>query len=121
MKAKALMLLATASTQGHDQHRLEQERAELLNELWVRLPRKPYLPPRLLRLTQHPAKLKLTDADALIDAMRCAIGPRQGELSDKLLALTLVVARLGSASSAMRVGLVAVEELRRQRPPLKRR
>ena len=120
MTAKALRLLVKASSQGHDQPRLEAERAELFNEIWTRLPRKPYLPPRLLRLTAQPTKLTALDADALIDAIRAVVGPKQGELSDKLLALTLIVARLGSTSSAMRIGLVAVEELRGKRSAPKR-
>ena len=113
--ATLLSLIVKASTQGHDEARLKAELVERIPPFMARLPRRPYLSPRLLRLSEQPALLKAMDADDLLVAIRQVIGPKQSELADELVALTLIVARLGGVCCAVRIGLLAMEELRARR------
>lgn len=107
-----LPLLVKASTQSHDEERLRAELAAGFTALWCRLPRQPFLSPRQRRLVEHPAKLKPMDADALIDAVAEIVGWSGHGLSADLIALTLIVARLGGVSAAVRIGLLAVGDLK---------
>lgn len=107
-----LARLVRASTQGHNQVRLEAEQAIGVTSLYARLPRTPFLSPRLRQLSNNPTGLKPMDADALVDAAAGVVGWEGHELSPDLLDLTLLVARLGGTSASFRIGLLAMQELR---------
>ena len=111
----AIRMLVHASTQGHDPDRLRARMAEGFTLLLPKLKRQPYLPPRLLRLSQQPVLLKPMDADELLTAIRATIDKKDVALSNEFLDLTLIVARLGGIGASIQIGLLAMEELRARR------
>ncbi len=108
-------MLVRASTQGHDKDRLTAQMADGFALILPRLKRKPYLSPRLLQLSQQPALLKPMEADDLLTAIAVTIDKKDVELSHELLALTLIVARLGGIAASIKIGLLAIDELRAHR------
>lgn len=101
---RVLPRLVRASTVAHDEPRFRADLAETLPLLLNRLPREPALSPRLRRLAENPVSLKPMDADNLVDAIAEVIGWTGHPLSDDLLNVTLLVARLGGVSAAVRIG-----------------
>lgn len=113
--SRLLALLRQASKEGHDDDRLRAKFAMRYLKLSRRLDREPSLSARLRRLTEQPEQMRAMDADDLVSALRKVIDPNQPELQDDLLALTLVVARMGGLGCTVRIGLTVVEELRATR------
>ena len=113
--SKLLTLLRQAAKEEHDDDRLRADFAKRYLKLSRRLNREPCLSSRLLRLIEHPEQMKAMDADDLVGALRKVIETNQPDLQDDLLALTLVVARMGGLGCTVRIGLTAVEELQATR------
>lgn len=107
-----LPMLVRASTQRHDPDRLTAQMADGFTLLLPKLKRKPYLSPRLLRLSQQPILLKPMEADELLTAIATTIDKKDVALSNELLELTLIVARLGGVGASIKIGLRAMEKLR---------
>ena len=111
-----LRLLIQASAEGHDEARLRARLAELINLIWLLIPRDPVLSDRLRAIVPaHSERLKWHDAEDLADALEKLVGDGDEELTAELVKLRLVIARLGGIHSQMRIGRLAAEELRNRK------
>ena len=103
-----------AAAKPRDEDHLRACLGELICLIWVLISRDPVLPRRLMALLpEHGDRLKVLDAEAVVDALEKVAGDNPDDhLRDHLLALRLVIAQLGGVHSAMRIGRVVIEEIR---------
>ena len=108
-----LRQLLLASTEAHDEVHLRESMRDLIISIWILIPYNPVLTPRLRSLVPAQGdKLKLHDAEDVVEALEAVAGDGDVELSEQLVALRLVIARLGGMISTIRVGRLIIEELR---------
>lgn len=110
--------LNQASAEGHDELRLRRQMDALIQSIWISLPRDPLLPKRLQALVpENCERLRWDDAETLVDAIEHLVQVEKLNLDDEVIALRVVIARLGGVHSAMRIGRLVIAELQKQRKP----
>ena len=111
-----LHLLIRASAEWQDEDRLRARMAELILLIWILLPRDPVLSWRLQALVpEQGAQLKWHDAEDVADALEAVVKDPDDDLRANLIALRLVIARLGGVHSQIRIGRLVSEELRNRK------
>ena len=107
-----LRFFIRASAEAHDEPRLRTRLASRSTRLGSRCHGIPTCH-RLKALVPHQCeKLKWHDAEQVVDALEELATEGDSELRDILLGLRLTLARLGGVHSAIRLGRLAVDELR---------
>lgn len=113
-----LDLLNQAYAQGHHEPVIRKDMDGLIQSIWVSLPRDPVLTKRLLALVSGDCeRLRWDDAETLVDAIEHLVEVEKLDLHNEVIALRVVIARLGGVHSAMRIGRLVIAELQKRRKP----
>lgn len=108
--------LNQAFAEGHDEARLRQQLDTRIQSIWISVPRDPVLPKRVRALVpEHCARLRWDDAEVLVDAIEHLVEVEKLNLHDEVIAIRIVIARLGGVHSAMRIGRMVIAELQKRR------
>ena len=90
----------------------------LIQSIWVSLPRDPVLTKRLQALVSADCeRLRWDDAETLVDAIEHLVEVEKLDLHNEVIALRVVIARLGGVHSAMRIGRLVIAELQKRPKP----
>ena len=110
--------LNQAFAEGHDEVRLRRQMDGLIQSIWVSLPRDPALTKRLQALVQESCeRLRWDDAEALVDAIEHLVEVEKLDIHAEVIALRVVIARLGGVHSAIRIGRLVIDEIQKRHKP----